>query len=323
MKYLKLSLAALTLLGCALAMPLFGDENDHPGHGDDDDPYHKGYPNPLLTTGVTRNYVIDIDQYDWTIRPGVTVKAWLFSDTVNPPRLPGPVIEANQGDLVRILFKNPHIKPHTLHFHGFHPEQADGVMPVEPEKSFLYEIPAQPYGTYVYHCHINTPVHQDRGMMGQYIVRTHLEPVVNKEFLLVIDEHPRDFIALGDDPVTATHEYLINGKAYDPNAPGKNIDVSRMFVRTGEKVRIRLSSFGFTKHRVKLEGHQLCWVFGSNPLGTPKCEDTPLILTNMSLNLTFTAGAPGTYRFYGVEPDDTKNNGVSPGGMQTELVVTP
>lgn len=309
----KMKFAVLTLLGCTLTAPITWA---------DEDPYHSPYPNPGFTTGVTRNYTIDINQYDWTFRPGVTTKAWLFSDTINPPRLPGPTIEANQGDLVRIVFKNTHIKPHTLHFHGFHPESVDGVLPVEPGKEFLIEIPVQPYGTYVYHCHINTPVHQDRGMMGQYIVRTPLEPVVNKEFLLVIDEHPRDFTALGDDPDPSTHEYLINGKSYDPNAPGKNIDISRMTVKTGDKVRIRLSSFGFTKHNMTLDGHQLCWVFGSNPLGAPTCEQAPLILTNQSLNLTFTAGAPGTYRFYGTDSRDTHNADGSPGGMQTELVVT-
>ena len=271
---------------------------------------------------TARTYTIDLRVIDWTVRPGVVAALWAFSNTQNPATLPGPVIRANQGDLLRVVFRNTHIKPHTLHFHGFHPIAMDGILPVEPGREFVYEYVADPPGTYAYHCHINTPVHQDRGMLGQFIVDTPLEPRVDKEFLLVVDEVPRDWSSLGDDPTPQTHEYVINGKAYDPAAAGGNLDRSRMIVRSGEKVRLRVTNFGFSPHALRLDGHQLSVVQGSDPLGTPQPDPAPELVTNQSLNITFTAGAPGTYRLRSARPEDNTNGGTAPGGMQTELVVT-
>ncbi len=357
-------------------------------------------------TGVTREFTFNLNVTvpKYQLRPAVMateggmlsearVQLWAFGcrfadpdlpfpcDSLAAPTLPGPLIRVDKGDLVRLTFKNTHSKPHTIHLHGFHRNNVDGVLPVPPHENFLIEFVANPCGTYVYHCHINTPVHQDRGMYGQFIVDcpaadTSLladnpdsrdEVPVDHEFLIVVDEQPRDWPGLGDDPDPRTHEYIINGKAFvgpadDPlNANLRTIlgdgtvKEDAMRVQQGQKVRIRLSSFGMAVHEMELYGpigsssipaavidlSASPWLLsptvvqGSNP--RPAAEDLkftpPLeVVTNHSLNLTFTAGAAGTYLFRSTNPIERRNYELSEngtllmgdadqGGMQTVLVV--
>ena len=165
-------------------------------------------------TGDTREFTLDLNVVvDYEIRPGVPaegggnlapalVDLWAYacrfaSGAFVPfcspgaePTLPGPFLHVAMGDLVRVTFDNSHDKPHTIHLHGYHRNNVDGVHPVPPHENFLIEFVANPCGTYVYHCHINTPLHQDRGMYGQFVVdcpESAPESEVVREFLLVVD----------------------------------------------------------------------------------------------------------------------------------------
>ncbi len=357
MKRRQYTLSACALLTMAVAVPAWA-----------------GDKTPLTSpiTGITREFTIDLNVVpNYEIRPAVppeitdaaVVQLWAFAcrfaDPPVPfcapgagPTLPGPLIRVNKGDLVRLTFKNTHEKPHTMHWHGFHRNIVDGVHPVPPHEDFLIEFVANPCGTYVYHCHINTPLHQDRGMYGQFVVDcpgSEPELPVDHEFLVVVDEQPRDWPALGDDPKPDTHEFIINGKAIvgpvvlgvpDPLANNirtilgdGTVVLGPMVVHTGDQVRIRLSSFGMAVHEMELVGPLLSETVqaiavrqGSNPvLARPaSIPEPPLeVVTNHSLNLTFTAGPPGTYLFRSTKLEERTNFGGVPGagGMQTILVV--
>jgi manganese oxidase len=86
-------------------------------------------------------------------------------------RVPGPTLRANQGDLIRIYFKNEAGHAHSLHFHGYHPADMDGVKPIRHNTGTIYEFEAEPYGLHLYHCHIE-PVtrHINKGLYGVAIV---------------------------------------------------------------------------------------------------------------------------------------------------------
>ncbi|NRB06245.1 MAG: multicopper oxidase domain-containing protein [Richelia sp.] len=86
-------------------------------------------------------------------------------------RIPGPTLRAKQGDRVRILFLNKAGHSHSLHFHGIHPAEMDGVRPVTNGSATIYEFDAEPYGVHLYHCHI-APVtrHIAKGLYGMFIV---------------------------------------------------------------------------------------------------------------------------------------------------------
>lgn len=56
------------------------------------------------------------------VSPGVFYNVWTFNGTV-----PGPTRRATEGDIVRINFVNNGSMSHSLHLHGVHPANMDGV----------------------------------------------------------------------------------------------------------------------------------------------------------------------------------------------------
>ncbi len=86
-------------------------------------------------------------------------------------RLPGPTMRATAGDRVRVIFHNQAGHSHSIHFHGIHPAEMDGVKPVRHGKTTIYEFDAKPYGVHPYHCHI-APVtrHISKGLYGIFII---------------------------------------------------------------------------------------------------------------------------------------------------------
>ena len=86
-------------------------------------------------------------------------------------RVPGPTLRATEGDRLRIVFHNADGHSHSLHFHGVHPAEMDGIQPVRHGKTVTYEFDATPYGVHLYHCHI-APVtrHIGKGLYGLFII---------------------------------------------------------------------------------------------------------------------------------------------------------
>ncbi|MDJ0659631.1 MAG: multicopper oxidase domain-containing protein [Crocosphaera sp.] len=86
-------------------------------------------------------------------------------------RVPGPTLRAKEGEIVRIIFHNEDGHSHTLHFHGTHPSEMDGVKPIRHGKTAIYEFEAKPFGVHLYHCHV-APVtrHISKGLYGMFIV---------------------------------------------------------------------------------------------------------------------------------------------------------
>jgi FtsP/CotA-like multicopper oxidase with cupredoxin domain len=86
-------------------------------------------------------------------------------------RVPGPVLRASEGERVRIVFLNKSGHAHTMHFHGDHPVEMDGVRPVRNDTATIYEFDAEPFGIHLYHCHV-PPVtrHIGKGLYGMFII---------------------------------------------------------------------------------------------------------------------------------------------------------
>jgi FtsP/CotA-like multicopper oxidase with cupredoxin domain len=86
-------------------------------------------------------------------------------------RIPGPTFRANQGDRIRVIFYNKAGHSHSLHFHGVHRAEMDGVKPVRNGQVFIYEFDAEPFGVHLYHCHV-APIarHITKGLYGMFII---------------------------------------------------------------------------------------------------------------------------------------------------------
>ena len=105
------------------------------------------------------------------VAPGVRFAAWTYNG-----RIPGPTLRCNEGELLRITFVNGSAHPHTIHFHGIHPSEMDGVPgigpgTIEPGGRTVYEFDALPAGLHLYHCHVRPLAeHIAKGMYGAFIV---------------------------------------------------------------------------------------------------------------------------------------------------------
>ncbi|HIK05759.1 MAG TPA: multicopper oxidase domain-containing protein [Trichormus sp. M33_DOE_039] len=125
--------------------------------------------------------------------------------------IPGPTLRAKQGDRIRILFLNQAGHSHSLHFHGVHPAQMDGVRPVSNGSATIYEFDAEPYGVHLYHCHIE-PVtrHIAKGLYGMFIIDPPTPRPAADEIVLVMagydvnDDNRNEYYAFNGLP----HHYM-------------------------------------------------------------------------------------------------------------------
>lgn len=100
------------------------------------------------------------------LNSAVSFNSWNINN-----RVPGPTLRATEGDRIRILFLNQGGHAHSLHFHGIHPSEVDGIRPVRHGAAAIYEFDAEPFGVHLYHCHV-APVtrHISKGLYGMFII---------------------------------------------------------------------------------------------------------------------------------------------------------
>ncbi len=178
-----------------------------------------------LPSGQTlREYRFIAQIRDIEVVPGIVYQAWTYNG-----RVPGPTIRAREGDRIRINFINATGHPHTIHFHGIHPAEMDGVFePVAPGGLFVYEFDAEPFGVHLYHCHIMPlATHISRGLYGAFIVDPPGGwPQADHEFVMVMNGFDLDFDMAND--------------VYAVNTIPFHYDRHPIVIKTGELVRIFL-----------------------------------------------------------------------------------
>ena len=135
--------------------------------------------------------IIAEDDKIMEIAPGIFYNVWTFNGSV-----PGPTIRATEGDLVRIYFINNGDKEHTIHFHGNHPAEMDGIFEIVGSGGgqFTYEFIAGPVGVHPYHCHV-MPVeeHIGHGLYGVFIVDPKEGRQQADEMVMVLNGFDTDF----------------------------------------------------------------------------------------------------------------------------------
>ena len=173
------------------------------------DERRKYYKETVLPDGRTlREYWINAQDKEIEIAPGVYFPAWTYNGQV-----PSPTIRVTEGDRIRVHFTNKGTKPHTMHFHGFHPSNMDGSMPADfvyPGQNFTYEFEAEPFGVHLFHCHsVPLKQHISKGLYGAYIVdpKNDTRPKADKELVMVMNAFDTDLD--GENEV-----YAVNTKAF-------------------------------------------------------------------------------------------------------------
>ena len=152
-------------------MPNFNGDVDHAANGFDPSEivtdFDYGEVSTLPDGRTLREYRVFASDKTIEVAPGIEYPAWLYNG-----RLPGPTLRAQEGDRLRIHFTNGSAHPHTMHFHGIHPANMDGVFePVPSGGTFVYEFDAEPFGLHLYHCHTQPLAkHIAKGLYGAFII---------------------------------------------------------------------------------------------------------------------------------------------------------
>jgi FtsP/CotA-like multicopper oxidase with cupredoxin domain len=129
--------------------------------------FDTGRVSRLPSGQILREYYVVAADREIEVAPGVFFPAWTYNGQV-----PGPTIRCTEGDRVRVHFANAGTHPHTIHFHGIHAANMDGVFEVvEPGHSYVYEFDAEPFGLHVYHCHtVPLKRHIHKGLYGVFLI---------------------------------------------------------------------------------------------------------------------------------------------------------
>ena len=181
-------------------------------------------PNTHIYTLIAENTTLEI-------APGVRVDAWTYNHTI-----PGPTLTATEGDRVIIHFINKTPLPHTIHLHGDHPSEQDGVFEQIPANgTYTYDFIANPAGALMYHCHVSPVMqHVRMGLYGAFVVypKEPLPPA--REYVLVEGEYDTQNQL---NPVP--EYYMFNGYAEQYMA-------HPLPAKTNETVRIYLVNLGLS-----------------------------------------------------------------------------
>jgi len=227
--------------------------------------------------------------------PGRTFDLWGFNGSA-----PGPTIQAQEGDRVRIIFENHLPEPTGIHWHGLElPYEMDGVpgigqKPIMPGERFVYEFPLHQHGTFFYHSHM--AMQEMVGMLGGFIIhpKTPYTPPVDQDYLIALQEYfvlPNSTV-----PNSMNMEFnwlTFNGKAGPAATP--------LIIRQGERVRIRIINLGMDHHPIHLHGFTF-WETGREgarqPVSLWHRGNTVLVGVAQARDIEFVADRPGEWMFH-------------------------
>lgn len=235
--------------------------------------------------------------------------------------IPGPTIEVNEGDRVRIRLVNNLPEPTTIHWHGLEvPVEMDGVpyisqLPIEPGGFFDYEFTLHQNGTFFYHSH--GAMQEMMGMIGLFIIhpKTAHTPYCDRDFGLILQEWALLPNNLVPNSMAMEFNWLtINGKAGPATTP--------MIVRQGERVRLRVVNLGMDHHPMHIHGHQF-YVTGTEGGRVPETAwypaNTALVGVAQARDIEFDAKYVGNWMFHCHLPHHMMNQMVSMVGPMSHL----
>ncbi len=233
------------------------------------------------------------------IAPGLVVDAWGYNG-----RTPGPVIEAVEGDRLRLYVTNRLPEPTSVHWHGILlPCGMDGVSgltqpPIPIGQTFKYEFTLRQSGTFMYHPHFDEMVQMAMGMMGMFVIhpRGGEDPAIDRDFAIMLSEWAVKPGTRRPDPAEMTdfNVLTMNSRAY----PG----TAALVVRRGERVRIRLGNLGATDHHpIHIHGYNFV-VTGTDggriPAPGQWPETTVLVPVGTTRDIEFVADVAGDWAFH-------------------------
>lgn len=248
--------------------------------------------------------------------PAKILTVWGYNGTA-----PGPTIEVNEGERVRIVFKNELPEDTSIHWHGLEiPVNMDGMPfisqpPIKPGGTFNYEFTLHQNGTFFYHSH--GAMQEMMGLIGFFIIHPKAphNPPVQKDFGLILQEWAS--LPNNDIPNSMSMEYnwlTINGKSAPATTP--------LIVRKGDRVRIRIINMGMDHHPIHLHGNQFV-ITGTEGGRVPKSAwypgNTVLVAVAQARDVEFDAKYVGDWMLHCHLPHHMMNNMMSMVGPMSHV----
>ena len=275
-------------------MPTVQGEVDHKANGfnptDILTDFDAGVVSRLVNGQTLHEYRVTALEKSIEVVPGMLFPAWTYNG-----RVPGPTFRVAEGDRVRINFVNATPHPHSIHFHGIHPGNTDGVFDVASGQvpsggTFTYEFDAEPFGVHLYHCHTSPLAkHIAKGLYGAFIIDPKGGwPKVDHELLMVMNGLDTDFDGENDF-------YAVNTIPFHFDR-----DKNPIKIKVGELVRIFL--INILEYDPINSLHLHANFFHYYPTGTTRAPaeytDTVALMQGQRGILEFSYKHPGRYMFH-------------------------
>jgi FtsP/CotA-like multicopper oxidase with cupredoxin domain len=273
---------------------------------------------PFQVKNGVKEFQLTAQHVEREILPDKWIDFWGYNGS-----MPGPTIEANQGDRVRIVLHNKLPESTTVHWHGLElPNAMDGAdyvtqEPIRPGQMFIYEFDLHQNGTFFYHSH--GPMQEAIGMIGLFLIhpKNAHEPAVDRDFALMVQEF--SVLAKSTVPDTMSDSFnffTLNGRA----APF----VTPLVVKLGERVRIRFVNLSTMDHHpMHLHGHTF-WVTGTEGGRVPESAwipgNTVLVGVGQARDVEFIANNAGDWKLHCHIPHHMMNHMVPPVGPDGDAI---
>lgn len=233
---------------------------------------------PKVTADGVKEFHLEAEEIDWETKPGVHKKAFAYNGQV-----PGPRINVDLGDRVRVVLHNALDAPTSVHFHGLLlPNAMDGVPaitqdPVMPGESFTYEFEVRNAGSHMYHSHFDGAKQVPMGLLGAFVVSDPADVPVDIDEVMVLNDGPLGF--------------TLNGKDFPATAP--------IVAKQGQVIRVRYMNEGLQIHPMHLHGMpQRVVARDGYPLDAPYLADTVLVSPGERIDVLIEATEVGTWAYH-------------------------
>jgi len=250
---------------------------------------------PVTMDGDTKVFHLIAEPVKRKIVPWKTLDIWGYNGSS-----PGPTIQVQQGDRVRIELENRLPESTTMHWHGLEvPVEQDGVpyisqKPIAPGETYAYEFTVHQEGTFFYHAH--SAMQEMIGLIGMFIAHPRADhaPRVDHDYGIVLQEWA--VLPNSSVPNTAGMEFnwlTFNGVAAPLTTP--------LIARLGSRVRLRFVNLGMDHHPIHLHGNQFVITGtegGRAPESTWFPGNTVLVGVAQSRVVEFEAKYPGAWMIH-------------------------
>src|ERR1700689_5251421 len=239
------------------------------------------------------------------IAPFKTIDAWGYNGSS-----PGPTIQINQGERVRVIFENRLPESTTVHWHGLEiPIEQDGVpwisqKPIPPGEKFTYEFTVHQEGTFFYHAH--SAMQEMLGQIGLFIAHPEkpYKPRVDHDYAIVLQE----WAVLPSNSVPNSAGMEFNWLTFNGvSAPAIHPRIARL----GGRVRLRIVNLGMDHHPIHLHGNQFVQTGtegGRAPESSWYPMNTVLVGVAQARVVEFDAKYPGSWMVHCHLPHHMMNN---------------